>query len=97
MYSQQYWYISAENTDAKSGKIELGFDGPYDTEKDAEAAGFQIFPGQMFKKHQYRTRDKAKATSMWKHDRAKTVGAFQALKPVHHPDKRNVTNGHVSH
>ncbi len=92
-----YWYVSAENPEAKNGRLESGFDGPYDTEKDADNAGFQIFPGLMFKKHKYPTRDKGKATSMWKHERAGEIGAFKALRPVSHPDKRNVTEErHIS-
>jgi hypothetical protein len=92
-----YWYISAENPEIRNGQIERGFDGPYNSEKEAESAGFQIFPGLMFKKHQYATRDKAKATSQWKHQLAGDIGAFNALRPVRHPDKRDITEErHIS-
>ena len=84
----QYWYISAENPQAKDGKFENALDGPYPNEKTAQAMGFQIFPGLMFKKHKFPTSDRAKATAMWKHQMASTVGAFKALRPVRHLDKK---------
>ena len=77
-----FWYISATLDDGKAS-----FDGPYVSEKEANDMGFKLFPGLMFKKHKYGTRDKAKATSMWKHDLATSVGAQKALRPVRHVDK----------
>ena len=93
-----FWYISAENpTPRGDGSFDSAFDGPYNTEKEAEEMGMKIYPGIMFKKWKFPTRDKAKATSMWKHKLAGQVGAFKALKPVRHLDKSVRENRHISH
>lgn len=85
-----YWYVSAENPEPKDGKFDSAFDGPYDTERKAHEMGQKIYPGLMFKKWKYPTRNKQVATGMWKHDLAGQVGAFKALKPVRHLDKSKV-------
>lgn len=77
---QSFWYISGQLDNGQSA-----FDGPYENEKKADEMGFKLFPGQIFEKKLYPTRDKAKATAMWKHDQAMKVGLNKALRPVRHP------------
>ena len=82
-----YWYISAENPQAKDGKVEQVLDGPYTDERTARAKAFEIFPGLFFKVHKFPTSDRAKATAQFKHQLAGKVGAFNAVKPMRHYDK----------
>lgn len=92
-----YWYISAENPESKDGKFKHGFDGPYESDKEANEMGFKLFPGQMFKKHTYRTHNKAAALQQWKHELGLEKGAWGALKPVRHPStKFNNSNRKIS-
>jgi hypothetical protein len=74
-----WWYISGE---LDNGNV--AFMGPYPDEKSANADGFALFPSQNFQAHKFPTRDRARATNMWKKERAHSVGLNMALRPVKH-------------
>ena len=60
--------------------------GPHDTDQEAYEFGISAdFDNGQFEVKKYPTRDRARATQMWKYEQAKNTGRIgMSLKPVKH-------------